>query len=83
MVIRYGALRRATHAVRREAVVSWNVTQSVFQRRLGLATAAATTAADLSLVPAPDMGVGQVNGVLAESDQRLWGPLIAVPSSGR
>lgn len=83
VVIRYGALRRATHAVRREAVVSWNVTQSVFQRRLGLATAAATTAADLSLVPSPDMGVGQVNGVLAESDQPLWGPLIAVPSSGR
>lgn len=74
--IRYGALRRTTHALRRDAVVSWNVSQSVFQRRAGLASIGATTAADQSVVVAPDVGVGQARDVLADTDRPLWAPLL-------
>ncbi|GAA1480672.1 hypothetical protein GCM10009624_11120 [Gordonia sinesedis] len=74
--IRYGALRRATHALRRDAVMSWNVSQSVFQRRAGLASIGATTAADQPVVVAPDVGLGQARGVLADSDRPLWEPLL-------
>ncbi|RKN36523.1 PH domain-containing protein [Micromonospora musae] len=45
LVVRSGLLSRTTTAVARPAVIGWRVRQSVLQRRLGLATLAATTAA--------------------------------------
>jgi putative membrane protein len=45
LVARHGALRRTTTALRREGVIGWSVKQSVFQRRTGLITVTATTAA--------------------------------------
>jgi putative membrane protein len=45
LVTRHGAGMRSTAAVQRTGVIGWTVSQSLFQRRLGLVTVAATTAA--------------------------------------
>lgn len=74
--IRYGALRRATYAVRRDAIVSWNIYQSVLQRRVGLAGIGATIAADQAVVIAPDVGNTQARGMLADTDRPLWTPFL-------
>ncbi|RDG39158.1 PH domain-containing protein [Streptomyces corynorhini] len=45
LVARSGTLRRTTVALQRSGVIGWTVTQSLFQRRAGLLTLTATTAA--------------------------------------
>ncbi|MET9269861.1 PH domain-containing protein [Kribbella sp. NPDC003557] len=45
LVTRSGSLRRSTVALQRDGVIGWRVRQTVFQRRLGLATFGALTAA--------------------------------------
>jgi putative membrane protein len=45
LVARGGTVRRATVALQRRGIVGWTVRQSVFQRRAGLVTVLATTAA--------------------------------------
>ena len=45
LVIRNGSLVRRTVALRRTGIIGWRVSQSVFQRAAGLATATAVTAA--------------------------------------
>ncbi|MEV4107415.1 PH domain-containing protein [Nonomuraea sp. NPDC049695] len=45
LVTREGALRRRTVALQRAGIIGWTVTRSPLQRRSGLATIAATTAA--------------------------------------
>jgi len=45
LVTRSGSVRRSTVALARDGVIGWTVKQSVFQRRRGLATFTATTAA--------------------------------------
>ena len=45
LVTRHGAGVRTTVALQRSGVIGWTVSQSLFQRRLGVVTVAATTAA--------------------------------------
>ncbi|GAB3814695.1 PH domain-containing protein [Kribbella italica] len=45
LVTRSGSIRRSTAALQRDGVLGWRVRQSVFQRRVGLATFSAITAA--------------------------------------
>jgi len=45
LVVRAGSVRRSTAVLARDGVLGWTVKQSVFQRRRGLATFTATTAA--------------------------------------
>jgi putative membrane protein len=45
LVARHGVLRRTTTVLRCEGVIGWSVEQSVFQRRKGLITVTAVTAA--------------------------------------
>ncbi|GAA0572216.1 PH domain-containing protein [Kribbella sandramycini] len=45
LVTRSGALRRSTAALQRDGVIGWRIRQTIFQRRLGLATFSAVTAA--------------------------------------
>lgn len=45
LVTRSGTLRRSTAALQRAGVIGWTVRQSWFQRRAGLVTVTATTAA--------------------------------------
>ncbi|RIQ17533.1 PH domain-containing protein, partial [Jiangella rhizosphaerae] len=45
LVARRGSVRRATVYLQRQGIIGWRVSQSVFQRRAGLMTLTATTAA--------------------------------------
>lgn len=45
LVTRFGSLARRTSVVHGDAVIGWNIATTFFQRRLGLATLTATTAA--------------------------------------
>lgn len=59
LVVRAGAVSRVTSALRVGAVSGVRVRQSVLQRRLGLATVVATTAAGHGSYAARDMAVGE------------------------
>ena len=68
LVVRSGVATRTTAALRRRAVIGWVVKQSFFQRRLGLATVIATTAAGQGAYTAHDIAAGDVADlVLLES----------------
>lgn len=45
LITRHGSLRRSTVRLRRSGIIGWRIRQSFFQRRLGLITIDATTAA--------------------------------------
>jgi putative membrane protein len=57
LVARSGTVRRATVALQRRGVVGWTVRQSWFQRRAGLVTVVATTAAGTGAYAARDAAV--------------------------
>ncbi|WP_017238642.1 PH domain-containing protein [Streptomyces sp. SS] len=56
LVTRSGTLRRATVALQRSGVIGWTVRQSYFQRRAGLLTLTATTAAGTGAYDILDAG---------------------------
>jgi putative membrane protein len=55
LVARSGTVRRATVALERGGIIGWTVRQSVFQRRAGLLTVVATTAAGAGAYVVPDV----------------------------
>lgn len=55
LVVRSGLFSRTTSALRRDAVSTIAIRQSVLQRRLGLSTVSAMTAAGWSIYEAPDV----------------------------
>ncbi len=69
LVTRAGSVRRGTAALTRDGVIGWTVKQSVFQRRRGLATFTATTAA----------GSGAYSILDAAADEGLQFAADAVP----
>lgn len=54
LVTRSGSVRRSTAALRRTGVIGWTVKQSFFQRRAGLLSVTATTAAGAGAYTAHD-----------------------------
>ncbi|HET6859422.1 MAG TPA: PH domain-containing protein [Streptomyces sp.] len=56
LVARSGTVRRTTVALQRSGVIGWTVKQSVFQRRAGLITLTATTAAGAGAYSVYDAG---------------------------
>lgn len=66
LVARAGTVRRATVALQRRGIVGWTVRQSVFQRRAGLLTVLATTAAGTGAYAVRD--VGQAEGLALADD---------------
>jgi len=58
LVTRSGSVRRSTAALQRRGIIGWTVRQSVFQRRAGLATILATTAAGAGAYAIRDAGTG-------------------------
>ncbi|WP_426403365.1 PH domain-containing protein [Streptomyces sp. R-07] len=59
LVTRSGSLRRATVALQRSGVIGWTVKQSYFQRRAGILTITATTAAGAGAYDLYDAGESQ------------------------
>ncbi|MEV6492949.1 PH domain-containing protein [Actinoplanes sp. NPDC051633] len=58
LVARSGTVRRSTVALQRRGIVGWTVRQSFFQRRAGLSTVLATTAAGAGAYAIRDVGTG-------------------------
>ncbi|WP_433164590.1 PH domain-containing protein [Kribbella sp. CA-247076] len=69
LVTRSGSVRRSTAALQRDGVIGWRIRQTVFQRRAGLATFGAVTAAGGGVYSARD----------ADADEGLDFALDAVP----
>ncbi|MFF8847666.1 PH domain-containing protein [Streptomyces sp. NPDC015127] len=59
LLTRSGTVRRSTVALQRVGVIGWTVRQSVFQRRAGLITLSATTAAGAGAYDVRDVGEGE------------------------
>ncbi|WP_234380237.1 PH domain-containing protein [Streptomyces sp. CMB-StM0423] len=85
LVVRSGTLRRSTVALRRDGVVGWTVRQSLFQRRAGLVTLRATTAAGAQAYAAYDVGEAQGLRFAAEAVPELLTPFLVteVEADGR
>lgn len=65
LVVRAGLLSRTTSALRRDAVSTIAVRQSLLQKRLGLSTVSAMTAAGWSVYEAPDVATSEATSFAA------------------
>ncbi|MFD6953675.1 hypothetical protein A6A08_17490 [Nocardiopsis sp. TSRI0078] len=77
LVVRQGMAVRDTVTLERSAVIGWRITRSPFQRRLGLADVAATTAAGQGSYAARDVGLGQGLSWAGEAVPELLEPFLA------
>ncbi|WET81717.1 PH domain-containing protein [Amycolatopsis sp. QT-25] len=76
LVGRHGTVRRSTFALEREGVIGWTVKQSIFQRRKGLLTVVATTAAGGGAYAVYDAGEEQGLLFAEESVPELLTPFL-------
>ncbi|MFF0746164.1 PH domain-containing protein [Streptomyces sp. NPDC004111] len=76
LVVRSGTVRRATVALRRDGVIGFTVKQSVFQRRAGLVTVTATTAAGTGAYSAYDAAAGEGLEFAGEAVEGLLAPFL-------
>ncbi|WP_414944231.1 PH domain-containing protein [Amycolatopsis sp. cmx-11-32] len=76
LVGRHGTVRRSTFALERDGVIGWTVKQSVFQRRKGLLTVVATTAAGGGAYSVYDAGEEQGLLFAEESVPELLTPFL-------
>ncbi|MEV6910583.1 PH domain-containing protein [Amycolatopsis sp. NPDC051071] len=76
LVGRHGTMRRSTFALERDGVIGWTVKQSVFQRRKGLLTVVATTAAGAGAYSVYDAGEEQGLVFAEESVPELLTPFL-------
>lgn len=76
LVTRSGTLRRSTAALERAGVIGWTVKQSYFQRRAGLLTLTATTAAGGGAYSAYDTDAAEGLTFAAEAVPGLLEPFL-------
>ncbi|WP_207621217.1 PH domain-containing protein, partial [Streptosporangium minutum] len=76
LVTRYGTARRRTVVLRRTAIIGWTVSRSPFQRRSGLLTLAATTAAGKGSYKVRDVSVTRGLVFAEESVPGLLAPFV-------
>ncbi|TDV40475.1 PH domain-containing protein [Actinophytocola oryzae] len=76
LVTRYGVGARRTAALVRTGVIGWTITSSPFQRRAGLITIHATTAANKGAYPVYDVGTDEGLRFAEEAVPGLLGPFI-------
>ncbi|GGK53551.1 hypothetical protein Ppa06_14200 [Planomonospora parontospora subsp. parontospora] len=76
LVTRYGTARRRTVALRRTSIIGWTVGRSPFQRRAGLITLAATTAAGGGSYEVVDVSVAEGLAFAEESVPGLLAPFV-------
>ncbi|MBD0709216.1 MULTISPECIES: PH domain-containing protein [unclassified Streptomyces] len=81
LVTRSGTLRRATVVLQRSGVIGWTIRQSYLQRRAGVLTLTATTAAGAGAYEVRDAGQSQGLTFAAEAVPDLLAPFLeAVPT---
>ncbi|MGW4253009.1 PH domain-containing protein, partial [Streptomyces californicus] len=76
LVTRSGTVRRSTAALERAGVIGWTVKQSVFQRRAGLLSVTATTAAGGGAYTAYDTDASEGLTFAAEAVPGLLDPFL-------
>ncbi|MET9376593.1 PH domain-containing protein [Streptomyces sp. NPDC002992] len=76
LVARSGTIRRSTVALQRGGVIGWTVKQSYFQRRAGVLTLTATTAAGAGAYDIHDAGEGEGLAFAAEAVPDLLHPFL-------
>ncbi|WP_150463266.1 PH domain-containing protein [Nesterenkonia ebinurensis] len=76
VVTRSGLLSRSTSALRRDAVSTIAVRQSILQRRLGLSTVSVMTAAGWGIYEAPDVDAHEAFRFAAQAAPGLLDPFI-------
>lgn len=82
LVVRAGSVRRSTVALHRDGVIGWTVRQTALQRRCGLATVVATTAAGRGAFHAHDVDAHAGVRWAAAADPALLGPFVAGDHAG-
>lgn len=76
LVTRSGTVRRSTAALERAGVIGWTVRQSYFQRRAGLLSVTATTAAGAGAYTVHDADASEGLGFAAEAVPGLLEPFL-------
>ncbi|GGT35242.1 hypothetical protein GCM10010271_44050 [Streptomyces kurssanovii] len=76
LVTRSGTVRRSTVALQRTGVIGWTVRRSVFQRRAGLITLTATTAAGAGAYGVHDAAEGEGLAFASEAVPGLLEPFL-------
>ncbi|GIH91126.1 PH domain-containing protein [Planobispora siamensis] len=76
LVTRYGTARRRTVALRRTGIIGWTISRSPFQRRAGLLTLGATTAAGGGIYKVRDVSVAEGLAFAEESVPGLLAPFV-------
>jgi putative membrane protein len=79
LVTRSGSLSRSRDVVARDGVIGWNVRQSFFQRRAGLVTLSATTAAGSQAYVVLDVDPQEAVRVVQETTPGLLEPFLLRP----
>lgn len=78
VLLRTGSVARRTVALARPGLLGWNLRQSPLQRRAGLVTMIATTAAGAGALRLPDAGTDQAVELLTDTAPE-WRHLLAGP----
>ncbi|OXM68711.1 PH domain-containing protein [Amycolatopsis vastitatis] len=80
LLLRSGSVRRSTAVLARDGVLGWTVKQSVFQRRRGLATFTATTAAGAGAYSVRDADAAEGLAFAAAAVPGILEPFASVPA---
>ena len=75
--MRQGTFVRRRDVLQRDGIIGWNIRQSFFQRRAGLAHVVATTAAGKQSYLAYDVPLDTGLGLVREIDPDLFGQFTA------
>jgi putative membrane protein len=76
LITRYGVGARRTVALQRTGIIGWTITSSPFQRRAGLMTLHATTAANKGAYPIYDIGESEALKLAADAVPALLAPFL-------
>ncbi|MGW5161890.1 PH domain-containing protein [Nonomuraea wenchangensis] len=82
LVTRHGAVVRRTVALERAGISGWTITESFFQRRAGLVTVSATTAAGVGHYDVLDVGRGDGLELAAQAAPGLLEPFLVRATDG-
>jgi putative membrane protein len=76
LVVRQGSLVRRRCALANDGIIGWHLRQSIFQRRAGLVTVIATTAAGRQHYSLPDLPVDMSVPVVSRATPGLLDPFL-------